>query len=58
MSKLGPRGITTLDPPEGSGLLPIDMLGIKESFYVLPVAPATGEDSSTFVNSTMPPAKF
>ena len=36
----------------------VDMLGIKESFYVLPVAPATGEDSSTFVNSTMPTAKF
>ena len=36
----------------------VDMLGIKESFYVLPVAPATGEDSATIVNSTMPPAKF
>ena len=29
----------------------VDMLGIKESFYVLPVAPATGEDSATIVNS-------
>ena len=29
----------------------VDKLGIKESFYVLPVAPATGEDSATIVNS-------
>ena len=29
----------------------VDMLGTKESFYVLPVAPATGEDSATIVNS-------